>query len=450
MVVSAVAQVLEHMVTLGKRCLADPVGPLAAHMGVTDRFAVHPLHHIVTADARIGARALGQFGRAVVRASSAEIGQAAGDLGRIVRRFGLCNGAQARLHTLGAAPLFDQHLAQHFGHMHGLKTKPRRKQLFAPPVLPIVALVPAIDAPTPPVIKDRFLDLHLDQLALFLDHDDQLKTFGKFVERLHVQRPNLTHLVGRDAQPFGLGLVDIEQFQRMGQIQPVLAGRHKSDLGPGFAPDASVNLVGPRKRLGGKAFVVNHAGFLRDTIIDQPDVQPPFGHWKVRHIQGDTVRPPIHHRGNLYRVLHQFQPGPNTRKPRQTIAINAEIQDFLHTGRRQDRHIGIHHRPIGLVQCGRAFAGVVIAHRHQNAAVGRGARHIGMAHHIARPVHTRALAIPQAKHAIELAFAAQFGLLRPPQCGGRQILIQARLEQDITVLQLFLRAVHLQIDGTDG
>ena len=80
MVVGAVADVLEHVVARRERRLADPVGALAAHMGEAERRAVHPLHHVVAADAGIGAAALGHDGRGIVRAAGAEIGRAHGDV----------------------------------------------------------------------------------------------------------------------------------------------------------------------------------------------------------------------------------------------------------------------------------------------------------------------------------------------------------------------------------
>ena len=80
-VVGAVAEVLEHVRALGERRLADPVGALAAHLGEARGVAVHPLHHVVAADAGIGAHALGHDGRRIVRAAGAEIRNARGDVG---------------------------------------------------------------------------------------------------------------------------------------------------------------------------------------------------------------------------------------------------------------------------------------------------------------------------------------------------------------------------------
>ena len=80
-VVGAVAEVLEHVVALGERRLADPVRALAAHVGPAERIAVHPLRHEVAADARIGAHALRHDGGRVVRAAGAEIRRARRHIG---------------------------------------------------------------------------------------------------------------------------------------------------------------------------------------------------------------------------------------------------------------------------------------------------------------------------------------------------------------------------------
>ena len=75
-IVGAVADVLEHVRARAERRLADPVGALAAHLRVAERLAVHPLRHVVAADAGIGARALRHLRGCVVRAAGAEIGRA--------------------------------------------------------------------------------------------------------------------------------------------------------------------------------------------------------------------------------------------------------------------------------------------------------------------------------------------------------------------------------------
>ncbi len=80
----------------------------------------------------------------------------------------------------------------------------------------------------------------------------------------------------------------------------------------------------------------------------------------------------------------------------------------------------------------------------------RRARHIGVAHHIARAIHPRPLAVPQAKHAVIFALAAQLGLLRAPKRGGGQIFVQTRLERSHSALPRLGRARHLHINRPKG
>ena len=92
MVEGAVADVLEDVRPGGERRLAEPGGPLAAHLGEAARVAVHPLDHEVAADPGQRLGALGHVGRAAVRAAGAEIGQPR--QGRDVAGGGLLGAAQ--------------------------------------------------------------------------------------------------------------------------------------------------------------------------------------------------------------------------------------------------------------------------------------------------------------------------------------------------------------------
>ena len=155
----------------------------------------------------------------------------------------------------------------------------------------------------------------------------------------------------------------------MFQIQPVFASRDKADLGPGLAPLALIHFVGVAVGLCREAFVVDHPRFLFGGIVTKADIQPTCGHVKLRRHQLHPVDAAINNACGLNSVLHGFQPHPQAGKPRQTIAIDPVVHNFLHARRANHGHIGIHHRPFGLVQNGRTFAGVVIAHRHKDATV---------------------------------------------------------------------------------
>ena len=78
---------------------------------------------------------------------------------------------------------------------------------------------------------------------------------------------------------------------------------------------------------------------------------------------------------------------------------------------------------------------MVVAHQGEHAAVLRGAGEIGVAEDVAGAVDARALAVPHAEHAVVLALAAQLGLLRAPDRGGGEVLVEAGLEEDVVLVE---------------
>ena len=79
---------------------------------------------------------------------------------------------------------------------------------------------------------------------------------------------------------------------------------------------------------------------------------------------------------------------------------------------------------------------MVVAGERQHAAVERGAGRIGMLERIDGAVDARALAVPDAEHAIDLGAGKQADLLAAPDGGGRQILVQAGDEGDVMLLEV--------------
>ena len=72
-----------------------------------------------------------------------------------------------------------------------------------------------------------------------------------------------------------------------------------------------------------------------------------------------------------------------------------------------------------------------------------------MAEHVAGAVNTRALAVPEAEHAVILAFAVQLRLLGAPNRRRRQILVDAGMKHDIPRLEEFFGAGELQVKPAD-
>mmetsp|Transcript_29236 Transcript_29236/g.56596 ORF Transcript_29236/g.56596 Transcript_29236/m.56596 type:complete len:250 (+) Transcript_29236:4455-5204(+) len=249
-----------------------------------------------------------------MRTARAEIGQPGRNLLGIVRPAGLVQRQQTAANAIGVATFINQNLTQLGGNLHGVQRPFRAKEH-------LTILGAPIDPAASAIVKDRFLDLHFDQLALFLHHNDQVQPLGPVVETCHIQRPGLAHLVGCNAKTLGLCGIDVQQGQRMNQIKPVLARRHQTDLGPGLAPNALVHLVGIGKRLSGVALVVDQPGLLINAVIDQTNVQPTFRHRIVGRDKRQSMRIAIHDRGYFNRIFHGLQPDPHARKPTKRNAV---------------------------------------------------------------------------------------------------------------------------------
>ena len=68
---------------------------------------------------------------------------------------------------------------------------------------------------------------------------------------------------------------------------------------------------------------------------------------------------------------------------------------------------------------------------------------------VSRAVDPRPLAVPEAEDAVVAAFAAHFGLLRAPQRGRREVLVDGRLDQDIGRLEDLRRPPELLVEPAE-
>ncbi len=135
------------------------------------------------------------------------------------------------------------------------------------------------------------------------------------------------------------------------------------------------------------------------------------------------------------RVVDAFEPYPAACIARQGEAQQAELQDLGDAGRIGDRHHRVDHGVLALMRRGRGFAGVVVAHAGEHAAECRRAGEVAVAEGIARAIDARTLAVPHAEHALIAALAEQLGLLRAPQRGGGEILVDRRLDLDVVLVE---------------
>ena len=69
-----------------------------------------------------------------------------------------------------------------------------------------------------------------------------------------------------------------------------------------------------------------------------------------------------------------------------------------------------------------------------------------MAENVAGAIDAGTFAVPHAKYAIELALAAQFRLLRAPDCGRGEILVDAALKANVAFAQERFGALELAVE----
>ena len=445
MVVGAVAEVLEHVAAPGERRLADPVRALAAHLGVALGRAVHPLGHEVAADPRVGAVALGHPGGCVVRAARAEARRAHAGIAR--DRQDLLRFLQLReaAGEVVVAVIAQQALAD------GDRDVVRVERVFdgEEPVAALVLLADHDRLVRRPV---EFLsDLHLDERALLLDDDHEVEP-AREIDQLRLrQRPGAGDLEEAQAHVVGLHLVEAELVHGLADVEIALADRDDADLRVAAAgQDHLVEAVRPHEGQHGVALEVVEARLLLQEWIARPDVQPAGRHREIgRDLDLHPVDAAVHGSRGFDVVLHAFHGHPGAAEAREREAVETVIEQLLHPGRVQDRAHHVYEGEFGLVRdCG-GFGRVVVAHQGEDAAISGGAGLVGVAEDIARAVDAGALAVPDAEDAVVLALAAHLGLLRTPEGGRGELLVQPWLEDDMRGVELLLGLVEIEVEPGD-
>src|SRR5262249_19831524 len=100
---------------------------------------------------------------------------------------------------------------------------------------------------------------------------------------------------------------------------------------------------------------------------------------------------------------------------------------------------------VGLMRDGGGLCAVVVAGKHQHAAVLGGAGRIGVAEDVAAAIDAGTLAVPDADHTIILRAGRETQLLRTPDRSRRQVLVHAGLELDVVLLEMLSRCEELLV-----
>lgn len=263
------------------------------------------------------------------------------------------------------------------------------------------------------------------------------------------QRPGHADLVHADADVTAGGFVQAQVLQRLQHVQIALAGGDDAQPRVRRVQHQAVDAVGARERLRRLHRIAVQAHLLLHRRVRPADVEPAFRHREVVVArQHDLKRERVHlHRGRgFHRLGDRLEAHPAPGVALHRPAQHAHVEDILHPGRVEHRHHRADELVLAAVRQGGAAAGVVVGGQRQHAAMLRGAGCVGVLEHVAAAVHARALAVPHAEHAGVPGAREQVGLLRAPDHGGAEVLVQARGELHPGRLQVLLRAPQLQVE----
>jgi hypothetical protein len=288
-------------------------------------------------------------------------------------------------------------------------------------------------------VVELLLELVLDDLALLLDDQDLLQPLGEVPHALGVQRPGHADLV--DAQPDlrGERRVDAERVERLAHVEVGLAGGDDAEPRPGAVHHHPVQPVGPG---------VGHRGVdlpaLEPVFLVQRRVGPPDGKAARRHgeVGGSRVST---RRGSTTTPAEVSTVSAMARMPIQ----QPEKRDIAQPCRPRSRNsctpagfstgiIAGGEDVVALVRDGGGLGAVVVAHHGQHPAVARGAGRVAVLEHVHAAVGARAPCRTTWRRRRRAWRREEVDLLRAPDGGRRELLVDARLEVDAVPGKLLL------------
>ena len=176
--------------------------------------------------------------------------------------------------------------------------------------------------------------------------------------------------------------------------------------------DALVDRVGFDKGFDGSQLVFQTCLDLGARHIRAAYMQT-AGRWGELRQRECAVRLQRHGLSAFNRFRDRLEADPCAGKTAQREPVGPEFKKLPHVCGVKRGHHPRHERHIGLMRHRRRHAPVVVPRNNQNAALGRRPVGVAVAQCIARPVHSRPLAIPHVEHALHLTMRIKHGLLRP-------------------------------------
>ena len=131
-----------------------------------------------------------------------------------------------------------------------------------------------------PVVK-LFLELVLDDAALFLDYEHLVEAFGEAADALALQGPGHGHLVNPEPDLGGLCLVDTKVVERLHDVGIGFARGGDAEAGVGAVDDHLVEPVGAREGQRRIKLVALQPLFLLQRRVGESDMQAVRRHFEV-------------------------------------------------------------------------------------------------------------------------------------------------------------------------
>ena len=379
-------------------------------------------------------------------AAGAEIGRAREKVGNVAQA-ALC--ALDRLQPLGdlwPVLVAEDALANGDGDLVGLERAIDREQVLA------LLVLLADDDGMLAVVEQQFPHMGLEQVALFLDADNEIEAAREFMHDGGIERPDEADL--EEAQPDlrRHGLIDAELFQSLARIEIALADAGDADLRVRTTTeDDLVETVLLGEGDGRLALEIMEALLLVVPVVIGPDIEAARRHLEVlRNLRADAMQARFDDAGRFDRVMQAFDADPGAGETRQGPAIDRIVVKLLQSGRIEDGDHGIEQCDLALMRHGRGFSTMVIARHDDDAAMFGRARRIGMAQHVAAPVDTGSLAVPDAEDAVIGALAPHLGLLAAPDRGRGKVLVEAGMELDGFGFEQLVGPLEGLVDTANG
>ena len=457
--VSAVAEVGEDVLLVGERGLPDPRRTLAAHLRERAGTALgHPVRHVVATDAGQRARALGNVGRRVVRAARAEGRHALDDRvrrsqrtllrvddrqPRLDLRAQVARQLELRAELAGIEQARGDGLGDQCRRQLGVSRKQPASARHRPLAAAIVLLVElAVDARAHVVapVVELFLQRVFDDLALLFDDQDLVQAGGELAHGLRLERPDHAALEQPHADASAGRLVEPEIEQRLARVEIRLATGDDAEPRARRVDHRVVQPVGTHIGERRIPLVVEQPRLLRERRVGPADVQPVGRQLEVgRNHDVHAIGVDVHRSGRLDHLGHRLHRDPQARPARHRPAVQAEVEVLLYRRRIEHRQPAGLEDVVGLVRQRRGLRAVVVAGQHQHAAVAARAGRIGVLEDVAAAVHARTLAVPHREDAVDARLRRQVHLLRAPDAGGGDVLVQPRLEDHLVRREVLAR-----------